>query len=157
MMNSATRRTRFRVSVACGIELWFSSVSAARADLLVLAANPKVWLFDDHTGTLMNRFEGIGGIGGPETLEGISIGPDGNVYVTGNTLGWGDVYRFTRNGQFMGRFATDLPGGGRMTHLVALGYLTFGTDGNFYFLGGSSPLAVVVDRFLSSNLYGTIY
>ena len=155
MMNSATRRTRFRVSVACGIALLFSSVSAARADLLVLAANPTVWLFDDHTGTLMNRFEGIGGIGGPETLEGISIGPDGNVYVTGNTLGWGDVYRFTRNGQFIGRFATDLPGGGRMTHLVLPGNLTFGPDGNCYVLGGSSLPGAVDDRILRYNLDGT--
>ena len=148
-------RTKFRVSVAYSIALLFSSVSAARADLLVLAANPTVWLFDDHTGTLMNGFEGIGGIGGPETLEGMSIRPDGNVYVTGNTLGWGDVYRFTRNGQYMGRFATVLPDGAKATYLYQPGNLTFGPDGNCYVLGGSSLPGAVGDRILRYNLDGT--
>ena len=94
-------RTKFCLSVACGIALCISAGSVARADLLVTSriryystnysnGNRIILRFDDHTGALINQFGYV-----TEGFEGMTVGPDERIYVTSNMMGWGDVYRFS--------------------------------------------------------------
>ncbi|PYJ94924.1 MAG: hypothetical protein DME23_24645 [Verrucomicrobia bacterium] len=137
-------RTKFCLSVACGIALCISAGSVARADLLVTSriryystnysnGNRIILRFDDRTGALINQF-GYD----TESFAGMTVGPDERIYVTSNIIGWGDVYRFTRNGKFLGGFDTHTPTGGTATYLIQPGNLTFGPDGNCYVIGSGS-------------------
>ena len=59
-----------------------------------------------------------------EGFYGVTVGPDNHVYVTGNTLGYGEVFRFTASGGSTGRFAN--------RNLTVPGGAKFGPDGNLY-------------------------
>src|SRR5882757_6349877 len=102
--------------------LWIFNTPAARADLLVLAHNPAVWRFDDHTGALIGHFGG----GGAETFDGMGLGPDGRVYVTGNVLGYANIYYYDRLGQFLGKFGNNQESGN----------FAFAPNGTGYVIGG---------------------
>ena len=131
-------RTKFCLSVACGIALCISAGSVARADLLVTSrihyystnysnGNRIILRFDDRTGALINQFGYL-----TEGFMGMTVGPDERIYVTSNIMGWGDVYRFSRAGAFLGKFAFD--------RLALPGNLTFGPDGNLYAIGTAAIL-----------------
>src|SRR5438034_8377270 len=122
-----------RLSVVCFGVLGLSVCSApvARADLLAIPADngsssAVVLRFDDRTGVFIEEFGHES-----EAYEGITMGPDEKMYVTSNILGYGDVYRFNRNGTYVGQFTTG--------DLRIPGRLTFGPDGNCYVIGGTWP------------------
>ena len=107
------------------------SVSALRADLLVIPADnglstPVVLRFDDRTGAFIDYFGHES-----EGYEAITQGPDEKIYVTSNTLGYGDIYRFNRNGTYL----SNLTGPALRTP----GALAFGPDGNCYVIGSTWP------------------
>jgi outer membrane protein assembly factor BamB len=100
-------------------------VTQLRADLFVLQPGNgsgaiAVFRFDEKSGAFLNQFSAE-----TEGFAGITKGPDNRIYVTSNILGLGDVYRFTADGQFMGKFVH----GGNLT---IPGPLVFGPDGNLY-------------------------
>lgn len=66
-----------------------------------------------------------------EGFYGATLGPDGAIYATGNTLGYGTVYRFNSSGEPLGRFAG--------ANLKTPGNLKFGPDGNLYVIGSTWP------------------
>jgi outer membrane protein assembly factor BamB len=99
----------------------------AKGELLVIGKfSRQILRFDDRTGALVSEFSHE-----TEGFEGLSLGPDGKIYVTSNTLGYGDVYQFNRNGIYLGTFAN--------TNLRTPGELTFGPDGNLYVIGSTWP------------------
>jgi DNA-binding beta-propeller fold protein YncE len=66
-----------------------------------------------------------------EAFYGCTVGPDRCIYVTGNTLGYGGVYRFDPAGDLLGTFAG--------ANLRTPGDLAFGPDGNLYVIGSTWP------------------
>lgn len=100
--------------------------TAAHAALLVASgADDSVFRFDVPSGSPGTQFVGSGS-GGLNNTRGIAVGPDGNVYVTGNIGGTeGHVFRYSgTTGAFLGLFATTVdanPFG-----------IAFGPDGNLY-------------------------
>ncbi len=110
----------------CSMALLFLAVTVdTRADLLVLRpggsgfAHTAVLRFDEANGSFINEFSADS-----EGFAGLTIGPDKRVYVTGNILGFGDIFRFTSSGTVLGKF-----GGANLT---VPGGLKFGPDGNLY-------------------------
>src|SRR5881394_1851797 len=106
-------------------------VSNLLADLLVIRADngqtsPVVLRLNDRTGALIDEFGHES-----EAYEGLALSGDGHVYVTSNILGYGDVYRFDRNGQFLGALTNGT--------LRTPGKLAFGPDGNCYVIGSNWP------------------
>jgi DNA-binding beta-propeller fold protein YncE len=112
--------------------IWFGFASvalsiipnSARADLLVIrpgnsGAHTAVLRFNEANGAYLSEFSVES-----EGFYGIAIGPDHHAYVTGNTLGYGEVLRFNPAGAFMGKFAS--------RNLTVPGGLKFGPDGNLY-------------------------
>jgi sugar lactone lactonase YvrE len=86
---------------------------------------PEVLRYNETTGAFMTNFT-HGGIG--ESMEGGVFGPDGNFYVTSNTLGYGSVLRFDGcTGIYLGEFIS--PNQGGLTDPYGL---RFGPDGNLY-------------------------
>jgi DNA-binding beta-propeller fold protein YncE len=115
------------------------------ADLLVVpqdsgAPAVAVFRFNDVTGAFIDSF-------GHDTegFTGLTVGPDGKIYVTSNTLGYGDVYRFNHNGQYLGGMTNG--------SLGQPGKLTFGPDGNCYVIGSSnaSQSATRILRYNGTN------
>jgi outer membrane protein assembly factor BamB len=103
----------------------FFTAAQVRADLFVLQpgdgfGNSAVFRFDGSSGTFLNQFSAE-----TEGFAGITAGPDNIIYVTSNTLGSGEVYRFAADGQFLGKFVH----GGNLT---IPGPLSFGPDSNLY-------------------------
>lgn len=99
----------------------------ARADLVVVRpglghTRTAVFRFHDRDGTLIDTLSAE-----TEGFDGLGAGPDGNLYVAGNTLGYGDVYRFSPGGVLLGSFASQ-----NLTIPTGLG---FGPDGNLYVAG----------------------
>lgn len=106
-----------------GLALSLFSVSA-RADLLVIrpansGAHTAVLSFNESDGRYQTEFSAD-----TEGFYGITVGPDGFVYATGNTLGYGEVFRFTAPGAFASNFAS--------RNLTVPAGLKFGPDGNLY-------------------------
>jgi DNA-binding beta-propeller fold protein YncE len=107
-----------------GFLILFTLAFPVRGDLLVTrpgnsGAHTAVLCFNEANGTYMNEFSADS-----EGFYGVTIGPDDHVYVTGNTLGYGDVFRFTASGALTGKFAN--------RNLTVPGSLKFGPDGNLY-------------------------
>jgi outer membrane protein assembly factor BamB len=116
-----------------------SEPATARGELLVIGkVSRQIIRFNDNTGALISEFSYE-----TEGLEGLTLGADGNLYVTSNTLGYGDVYRFNRNGFYLGTFAG--------THLRTPGGLTFGADGNLYVIGSTWPDSPALWQILRYN------
>lgn len=95
-----------------------------RADLLVIrpgnsGAHTAVLRFQESDGRYVSEFSAD-----TEDFDGITVGPDNHVYVTGNTLGYGEVFRFTSAGVAMGKWASQ--------NLTVPAGLKFGPDGNLY-------------------------
>src|SRR5882762_5151567 len=97
-------RVKLRGSVVCGCAMAASILcgSSVRADLLVIPADngstsPVVFRFHDQTGALLSEFGHES-----EGYEGMTLGPDEKIYVTSNTLGYGDIDHFNRQGQYVG-------------------------------------------------------
>lgn len=117
-----------------GVEMILLGVLAtsemARADLLVLrpggAASTAILRLRESTAQVASTLKAD-----TEGFHGLALGRDGNVYATANTLGYGEVIRFTRTGRLLGRF-TD-------ANLRTPGNLKFGPDGNLYVIGSTWP------------------
>jgi glucose/arabinose dehydrogenase len=73
------------------------------------------------------------GSGGLSSPQGITLGPDGNVYVT--SQGTSSVIRYTPSGQLIGTFVMGGSGG-----LSSPFGLAFGPDGNLYVDGSSNAI-----------------
>ena len=96
----------------------------ARADLLVVrpgnsGAHTAVLSFHESDGRYRTEFSADS-----EGFYGLTVGPDHDVYVTGNTLGYGEVFRFTIAGALTGKLANQ--------NLTVPAGLKFGPDGNLY-------------------------
>jgi len=106
------------------------TVQSAVADLLVLrsggTARSALLRFRDRTPQFLGAMTAD-----TEGFYGATLGPDGAIYAAANTLGYGDVYRFNRNGELLGRFAGQ--------NLRTPGNLTFGPDGNLYVISSTWP------------------
>jgi sugar lactone lactonase YvrE len=132
----------------CLILLNLLSSSTAVADLLVIRADngqtsPVVLRLNDRTGAFIDEFGHES-----EAYEGLALSGDGQIYVTSNTLGYGDVYRFDRSGQFLGQLTNGT--------LRTPGNLTFGPDGNCYVIGSNwpeSPEKMEIIRYNSAGLF----
>ena len=134
---------RLPIICCCAAMFYLLCGSSAHAELLVIPSDngyttPSVLRFDERTGTFIDQF-------GQESegYEGMAQGPDNKIYVTGNTLGSGDVYRFNRNGQYLGPFT----GAGLQTP----GGLTFGPDTNCYVLCSNWPQSPSVQQVWRYN------
>lgn len=100
--------------------------SAANAALLVGNTNGNnIVIFDEKTGAFGGEFipAGSGGLISPDD---ITIGPDGNIYITSGTNTSGSILKFSgRTGEFIGRFDQ----GGTLFRPYGL---AFGPDGKVY-------------------------
>jgi DNA-binding beta-propeller fold protein YncE len=123
----------------------FFRPGVVRADLLVVpedssAPTVAVFRFNDTTGAFIDSF-------GYQTegYAGITIGPDGRIYVTSNTLGDGDVVCFNHAGQYLGGVTNG--------NLGQPGKLAFGPDGNCYVIGSSNAFqsATAILRYNGTN------
>src|SRR5581483_9533907 len=108
----------------------FLHPNIARADLLVVpedngAPTVAIFRFDDATGTFIDTFGYR-----TEGYAGVTVGPDGKIYATANTLGYGDVFCFNHAGQYLGGVTNG--------NLGQPGKLVFGPDGNCYVIGSSN-------------------
>lgn len=106
-----------------GLTLSLFSLSA-HAGLLVIrpgnsGAHTAVLSFNESDGRYVTEFSAD-----TEGFYGITVGPDSHLYVTGNTLGYGDVFRFTPAGGSLGELANQ--------NLTVPAGLKFGPDGNLY-------------------------
>ncbi len=107
--------------------------SKADADLLVLQqALPTALRYDENSRSLVGSFQ-------PpfpaETLVGLAVGPDDNIYAGEDTLGFGGVVRFNgQTGEFISEVISNQPG----TGLRGPSALTFGPDRRLYVAGGMS-------------------
>jgi DNA-binding beta-propeller fold protein YncE len=63
----------------------------------------------------------------------LTAGPDGNIYATVNTLGYGDIVKLSKSGRLLAQWS----GGGLRTP----GTIRFGRDGNLYVVGSTWPEA----------------
>jgi DNA-binding beta-propeller fold protein YncE len=129
--------------IICGLVLLLGSVFATQADLFVIRAangqtSPVLLRFDAGTGALIDKFGELS-----EGYPGMAVGPDEKIYVTSNVLGEGAVYRFSRDGRFLGQF-------GKAT-LRTPGRLAFGPDGNCYVIGSNWPQSPAVWQILRYN------
>jgi DNA-binding beta-propeller fold protein YncE len=129
--------------LSCGLLLFLAGVCPTPADLLVIRAangqsSPVLLRFDAGTGALINKFGELS-----EGYPGMTLGPDEKIYVTSNVLGEGAVYRFSRDGRFLGQF-------GNAT-LRTPGRLAFGPDGNCYVIGSNWPQSPAVWQILRYN------
>jgi DNA-binding beta-propeller fold protein YncE len=133
------KNSRAFVSVLIALVLFIAN--SARADLLVSSFDSfQILRFDDVTGAFLGAF--ATGLPGDRPL-GMTIGPDGNLYVGVNNFGppFGSfIRRFDpQTGALIDTFAS----GGNLdgpTHLV------FGPDGNLYVasFGGTAPFSKVI-------------
>ena len=107
-----------------------AAVQTARADLLVLrpggTGRTALLQFRDRNAQLVETLHAD-----TEGFYGATLGPGGSIYATGNTLGYGTVYRFNSSGELLGRFAG--------VNLKTPGNLKFGPDGNLYVIGSTWP------------------
>jgi DNA-binding beta-propeller fold protein YncE len=126
-MEKAMLKMRFVVralSLLLGV-LFIAAFAApcVHADLFVSSANTNEVLRYDDNGAFVSVFASGNGLAFP---QGVTFGPDGNLYVANNPIGDDNVLRFNgTSGDFIDTFAS---GGGLNT---ARG-LTFGPDGNLY-------------------------
>jgi DNA-binding beta-propeller fold protein YncE len=74
------------------------------------------------------------GSGGLSSPGGITLGPDGNVYVA--STGTTSVIRYTASGQLLGTFVSQ--GSGGLAYFDGVGQLAFGPDGNLYVPSGAT-------------------
>ena len=103
---------------------FFLFTLSAHGDLLVIrpgnsGAHTAVLSFQESDGRYLTEFSADS-----EGFYGMTIGTDSHVWVTGNTLGYGDVFRFTAAGAFAGEFAN--------RNLTIPAGLKFGPDENLY-------------------------
>lgn len=108
---------------------------SANAQLVILNRT-SVHLHDEQTGAELKQFSTFPGV---ESSTAATIGPDGDLYVTGNNLGLGSVLKFDgRTGAPLGAFVPQQNSGIRTPTALA-----FGTEGDLFiscldFGGGGS-------------------
>jgi len=113
-------------AIGIAATLSLSWQSSARADIFVVSASEpaghsEVFRLEERSGAVINRW-----VVGSETVNGIVVSMLGDVYVAGNTMGAGEVIRFSPAGEQLGGFSSSeytLPSG-----------LVFGSDGSLYAL-----------------------
>lgn len=114
----------------CGV---FISVRT-NAEFLV-SSEARVSRYDDVTGDPKGCLKGQWNGAFTEEAEGVTIGPEHNVYAAGNDLGYGKVVRFNaRTGNLIGDFVP--LGSGGLTRPFCI---TFGPDTNLYVLSAALP------------------
>ena len=102
------------------------ATASARADLFVIAASEpaghgEVFRLEEHSGSVLNRWTT-----GTEAIHGIAVSILGDVYVAADTLGAGEIIRFSPAGEQLGGFGD--------SNLTMPAAMTLGPDGNFYVL-----------------------
>ena len=110
------------------LAIFFLPARAFGQDLFVTSiGTDEIKRYDGVTGVFLDTFvsAGSGGLGGP---TGITFGPNGSLYVTGNTNGAVKHYDGT-TGAFLGDVGSGLSNPGQ---------LKFGPDGNLYISNRSS-------------------
>jgi hypothetical protein len=131
---------RFNVS-----RIWLILLSAlpwtACADLFVLRAGyghiePAVLRYNEESGAFIDRFDrGSTNLITGETMEGMCFGPDGNLYATGNSLGFGQINCFDG---VTGQLRSIL----RPPNLFMPTGLRFGSNGLLYVCGSTNSPVV---------------
>jgi len=143
-------KTLFALGVVTG-----ASMAASQADAALLVGNTRsdsIVIFDEISNTILRDFTtpGANGLVDPDT---ITIGPDGNVYVSvGSTLQTSAVLRYSLLGEFLGVAAS---GNG----LIRPYGNAFGPDGNLYvssfrtnqILRFNGTTGAFIDVFASDN------
>src|SRR6185369_14311498 len=114
-------------SLICLAAISLAAVLPARADLFIFWPQSH-FQYNEHSGTLIKqspRDEDT------ESIDAATVGPDGDFYVTGNSLGWGSVFRL--DGTTGAYKSTFVP----VTNGVATPRCAqFGPDGDLYISGG---------------------
>jgi hypothetical protein len=111
----------YRSKIILGILL---TTLSAQADLIVMH-HITVARHDEQTGAVLSNERPPVGI---ESTDSGVFGPDGNIYVVGNTLGDGSIHRF--NGQ-TGVFADTFVDEHNTALVIPMG-MAFGPDGDLY-------------------------
>ena len=134
------RRHGVAWTASCAIALCLmSGATAARADLFVAAPytplpHPmSVNRYDENTGAYLESIPVAG-----EVSLGVAVGPDHQLYSTGDDLGLGGVWRAT--GPHPSFVVDSAPVGGMANHGYASPEgITFGPDGNMYVASNFNP------------------
>ena len=98
-------------------------VQSVRPDVLLLWQT-YIFRYDEHDGALLSKTPRSLR---PETIDSLAIGPDGDIYGLGNSLGWGSVVRFDG---VTGAYKGFVISGNSGIHAPAS--IRFGPDGNLY-------------------------
>src|SRR3954465_2109177 len=114
------------------------AVSAVHADLFVLWPSDR-FRYDEHSGALISRDRKDVNT---ETIDAITVGPNGDFYAAGNSLGWGAVFQLDgATGAFKSTFVP-------VTNGVAVpSRLQFGPDGDLYLSGGERSSNTANDHY----------
>jgi hypothetical protein len=128
-----SRKAIFHVFVSLMAFLPCLTSSEVKADLLALQRqSPEIFRFNETSRAL------VGTAVSPdasESFNGMTVGPDGNLYVADNILGDGRVLRFDgQTGEFMDLFIDYQP-----DHILfSPSAMTFGPDGRLYIGSGTT-------------------
>src|SRR3989442_576890 len=123
-------KQRSRTIVFWGALVFCVCALTVSGDLLVtlpypIMSQPAILQYNERTGAFVTIFS-HGRF--TEEMEGCVFGPDDNLYVTANYLGYGAVLRYSGgSGGFLGAFVA--PGAGGLWSPTGL---VFGPDGNLY-------------------------
>lgn len=123
------KQTSLRYRATLSLFLMLAALST-RADLFVLQQRQPILLrYDENSTTLLGSSQASNA---PENFVGLSVGSGQNIYIGGNTLGDGSVYRFNQSGAFAGELVSSQ----NSNSLLGPYALACGSDGALYVAGG---------------------
>jgi WD40 repeat protein len=153
MMNRFVASSRAIVCISSALALCTEATQARAADLLV-GTNGSAGLvskYDADTGAAEGTVVALGGA--THIIEGLTVGPDGNLYVSNYDGGFGAVQKYSPGGTYLGDFTSVMlsPAGS-----------AFGPDGNLYVASTtgnfvarfSGTTGTLIDYFVSAGLGG---